>query len=125
MTEHEDHDHDEHAHDHDHSHEHHEHDHHEHVPVEYTDAVEGFRLDKDEFFKTRARSPIPEAEREAFTGLPYYPVDEALRFEEPRSSRTPARSRRTSRSRPRTASSGPPIGPGRSRFELGRARDIS
>ena len=29
----------------------------------------------------RDGSPIPEAEREAFTGLPYYPVDPALRFE--------------------------------------------
>ncbi len=61
-------------------HEHHHHDH-EHVPVEYKDAVEGFRLDKDEFFKTMPGSPIPEAERAAFSGLPYFPVDEALVFE--------------------------------------------
>ena len=59
----------------------HEHHHHEHVPVEYKDAVEGFRLDKDEFFRTMPGSPIPEAERATFTGLPYYPVDEALVFE--------------------------------------------
>ena len=59
----------------------HEH-HHEHVPVDYKDAVEGFRLDKDEFFKTDPRSPIPEAERADFGGLPYYPVDEALVFED-------------------------------------------
>jgi uncharacterized protein len=65
----------------DHDHEHHDHDHHEHVPVEYKDAVEGFRLDKDDFFKTQPGSPIPEAERAAFSGLPYYPVDEALAFE--------------------------------------------
>jgi len=62
-------------------HEHH-HDHHEHVPVAYKDAVEGFRLDKDEFFKTDPRSPLPEAERADFGGLPYYPVDEALAFED-------------------------------------------
>ncbi len=62
----------------DHDHEHH----HEHVPVAYKDAVEGFRLDKDEFFKTMAGSPIPEAERAAFEGLPYYPVDEALVFDD-------------------------------------------
>ena len=70
--------------DHEHQHEHdaHEHDHHEHVPVEYKDAVEGFRLDKDEFFKTDPRSPLPESERAAFTGLPYYPVDEGLAFED-------------------------------------------
>ncbi len=61
-------------------HEHHHHDH-EHVPVEYKDAVEGFRLDKDEFFKTMPGSPIPELEREAFEGLPYYPVDESMVFE--------------------------------------------
>ena len=63
--------------DHEHEHQHH----HEHVPVPYKDAVEGFRLDKDEFFRTMPGSPIPEAERAAFEGLPYYPVDEALVFE--------------------------------------------
>jgi len=69
-------------HEHHHDHEVHEHAHHEHVPVEYKDAVEGFRLDKDEFFKTDPRSPLPESERAAFTGLPYYPVDEGLAFED-------------------------------------------
>ena len=69
-------------HDHEHDHEAHEHAHHEHVPVAYKDAVEGFRLDKDEFFKTDPRSPLPESERAAFTGLPYYPVDEGLAFED-------------------------------------------
>jgi uncharacterized protein (DUF1684 family) len=68
--------HDNEQHDHEHQHEH------VHVPVEYKDAVEGFRLDKDEFFKTLAGSPIPVAERAAFTGLPYYPVDEALAFDD-------------------------------------------
>ncbi len=63
-------------------HEHHHHHEHEHVPVEYKDAVEGFRLDKDEFFKTMPGSPIPEAERGTFSGLPYYAVDEALVFED-------------------------------------------
>ncbi|MEO5885564.1 MAG: DUF1684 domain-containing protein [Candidatus Limnocylindrales bacterium] len=65
-----------------HDHEPHEHEHHEHVPVEYQDAIEGFREDKDDFFRTNARSPIPEAERETFAGLPYYAVDEALVFED-------------------------------------------
>ena len=69
-------------HEHQHDHEAHEHGHHEHVAVEYKDAVEGFRLDKDEFFKTDPRSPLPEAERAAFSGLPYYPVDEGLAFED-------------------------------------------
>jgi uncharacterized protein (DUF1684 family) len=69
-------------HDHQHDHEAHEHAHHEHVPVAYKDAVEGFRLDKDEFFKTDPRSPLPESERAAFSGLPYYPIDEGLAFED-------------------------------------------
>lgn len=56
--------------------------HHEHVPVPYKDAVEGFRLDKDEFFKTMPASPIPDAERSGFEGLPYYPVDERLVFDD-------------------------------------------
>ena len=60
---------------HDHAH------HHEHV-VSYPDAVDGYRADKDEFFRMAPNSPIPVAEREAFAGLPYYPVDEALRFDD-------------------------------------------
>lgn len=59
----------------------HDHDHHEHVPVAYRDALEGFREDKDDFFRTHPRSPIPEAERATFSGLPYFEVDEALAFE--------------------------------------------
>ena len=72
----------------------HEHDHHEHEHVlAYQDAVAQFRADKDEYFKRAPGSPIPAAEREAFTGLPYYPVDEALLLRGPRrSSRTPATS---------------------------------
>lgn len=69
-----------HEHEHDHDHEH-EHEHHHHEPLGYGDAVKAFRADKDEFFRTNARSPLPEAERTGFQGLPYYPVDEALRFE--------------------------------------------
>jgi hypothetical protein len=60
---------------HDHAH------HHEHV-LSYPDAVGQFRADKDEFFRTAPNSPIPAAEREAFDGLPYYPVDESLRFDD-------------------------------------------
>src|SRR5262245_38417760 len=75
---HADHDHDEHE-GHEHSHED-AHEHHEHVWMEYPDAVAAFREDKDEYFKTGAGSPIPAEGRDAFTGLPYYAVDEALRF---------------------------------------------
>jgi uncharacterized protein (DUF1684 family) len=50
--------------------------------MDYASSVEAFRADKDDYFKNAgAGSPIPVAEREAFTGLPYFPVDPALRFE--------------------------------------------
>jgi uncharacterized protein (DUF1684 family) len=65
----------EHGHDHDHEHEHH----HEHV--DYADAVRAFRADKDEYFRTGARSPLPPAERAGFPGIPYFDVDEDLVFE--------------------------------------------
>lgn len=67
---------------HDDAHDHHEHEHHEHQhAISYADAVAEFRADKDAFFKSANGSPIPAAEREAFEGLPYYPVDEALRID--------------------------------------------
>jgi uncharacterized protein (DUF1684 family) len=56
----------------------HEHEHHHHAPLAYPDAVQAFRADKDEFFRTSQNSPIPEAERAGFTGLPYFDVDEAF-----------------------------------------------
>ena len=70
---------DEHDHDHDHEHEHH---HHEHRPLSYEDEVAGFRADKDAFFGSNAQSPIPEADRPTFTGLPYYEIDADWRFED-------------------------------------------
>jgi uncharacterized protein len=73
------HGHDEHGHD---EHGHDEHDHHEHRPPSYEEAIEGFRADKDEFFRSNQYSPVPEGERAGFTGLPYYPVNTALRLEE-------------------------------------------
>lgn len=93
MTHEHDHDEDEHDHaehghaEHDHgAHDHAEHDHaehdheHHHEHVEYPDAVRAFRADKDDAFRGHD-SPLPPAERDAFMGLPYFPVDEALRFE--------------------------------------------
>jgi hypothetical protein len=62
-----------------HGHDHGDHDGHEHVA--YPDAVAAYRADKDDYFRRSDGSPIPAAEREAFTGLPYFPVDETLRFE--------------------------------------------
>jgi uncharacterized protein len=67
---------DEHAHEHEH-----EHEHHHHAPLDYADAVRAFRADKDAFFRTSPGSPIPEAERPSFVGLPYFDVDEALVFD--------------------------------------------
>jgi uncharacterized protein (DUF1684 family) len=70
----------------------HEHAGHEHVA--YPDAVASYRAEKDEFFRTAHDSPIPHDERHEFKGLPYFPVDEALRFEgltlEPYSGSEPA-----------------------------------
>jgi uncharacterized protein len=73
------HDHD--AHDHDaHDHDAHEHHHHE-GPHDYGAAIAGYRAEKDAFFKSAPGSPIPLDERDAFSGLPYYPVAEDLVFE--------------------------------------------
>src|SRR5215212_11422069 len=72
MTEHDDHDHD--------GADEHEHHHHE-GPHDYGSAIEGYRAEKDAFFKSAPGSPIPLEERDAFTGLPYYPVNVDLVFE--------------------------------------------
>jgi uncharacterized protein (DUF1684 family) len=69
----------EHEHD-EHDHHEHAHDHHEHRPIDYADAIVEFRAEKDAYFKSGHGSPIPEDQREAFGGLPYYPVDPGLRF---------------------------------------------
>ena len=76
MTDGDHHDHHDHeAHD---PHEPQEHGHHEHS---YQAAIAGYRAEKDAFFKSAPGSPIPFEEREAFAGLPYYPIDEDLVFE--------------------------------------------
>jgi uncharacterized protein (DUF1684 family) len=70
--------------DHDERHEHHHehHAHHQHRPLDYSEAVEQYRAEKDAYFRSGPASPIPVHERKSFTGLPYYPVDPTLRFEE-------------------------------------------
>ena len=68
------------THDHD-AHDHGSHDHHEHRPMGYAEAIDRYRADKDDYFKGARNSPIPPGEREAFDGLPYYPIDEGLRFD--------------------------------------------
>ncbi len=54
---------------------------HQHVGS-YADAVRAYRDSKDEAFRSRRDSPIPEPQRASFTGLAYYPVDEDLVFED-------------------------------------------
>jgi uncharacterized protein (DUF1684 family) len=72
------HDHDAHA---DHDHDHAEHDHAGHAHLSYPDAIANYRANKDEFFRESDGSPIPAADRATFLGLPYFAVDESLRFE--------------------------------------------
>ena len=69
----------EHEHDdsHDHAHEH-EHQH----ESDYVDAVEEERARKDAWFKSSHSSPLPHEAQHDFTGLPYFPVDPSLRFDE-------------------------------------------
>lgn len=84
------HDHAAHEHEHEHApeheddhsgHGHDEHDHSGHEHVDYPTAVSMYRADKDEYFRSSPGSPVPAAERESFQGLPYFDVDEDLRFE--------------------------------------------
>jgi uncharacterized protein len=88
--------HNQHEHEHEAGHQHEgEHQHEHHHSISYEDAVAQFRADKDEFFRTSPRSPLPVTEREDFTGLPYYSVDPSLRFDdlklEPYSGNEPVR----------------------------------
>jgi len=47
----------------------------------YAQALERDRAGKDAWFRSAADSPIPPAERAAFSGLPYFPIDVDLRFD--------------------------------------------
>jgi uncharacterized protein (DUF1684 family) len=69
MTEHDHHDHDEHDHGH----------HHEHLS--YEDAIAGFRADKDTYYRDSPDSPLLPADKPGFTGIAYFPPDQAYRFE--------------------------------------------
>jgi uncharacterized protein (DUF1684 family) len=63
-------------------HEGHDHgEHHDHDHVDYPTAVASYRADKDDYFRTSHGSPIPHDQRHDFQGLPYFPIDESLRFE--------------------------------------------
>jgi uncharacterized protein len=78
--EHNDSEHDHSAHDHG-EHDHGEHEHHHDGPHDYAGAIDQYRAEKDAFFKSSPGSPVPADEREAFTGLPYFPVNVDLVFE--------------------------------------------
>jgi uncharacterized protein (DUF1684 family) len=62
-------------------HDHAGHDHAGHAHLSYPDAVANYRANKDEFFRESDGSPIPAADRPTFLGLPYFAIDETLRFE--------------------------------------------
>lgn len=64
-----------------HTHDDHDHHHSGHEHVDYPTAVTQYRADKDEYFRTAHDSPIPHEQRHDFQGLPYFPVDESLRFD--------------------------------------------
>jgi hypothetical protein len=57
------------------------HGHHGHEHVSYAEAVAAYRADKDDAFRISDESPIPLENRSGFLGIPYFPVDESLRFE--------------------------------------------
>ena len=81
---------DEHEHDHahEHSHEEHAHDEHDHgghrhrpEPETYEEAVEAFREEKDEYFRESHDSPLLSEDKPRFTGIAYFPPDQAYRIE--------------------------------------------
>jgi len=49
-----------------------------HHTLSYADAIRQYRADKDAHFRTGHASPVPAGERAAFTGIPYFPVDESF-----------------------------------------------
>jgi uncharacterized protein len=69
--------------DHDHDHHHHHHDESDEIDeteATYEEQVEDFRREKNQFFATAHQSPIPHEERHSgFSGLNYYPPDQAYR----------------------------------------------
>ena len=60
----------------------HVHEHHHEPQLGYTDWIDQQRARKDAGFKSSPSSPIPAADRAAFNGLPYFPADQSLRFED-------------------------------------------
>ena len=63
-------------------HAHHEHHEHRPEPLDYAEAVEGFRAEKDHYFKHADGSPLPAAEREGFEGFRTSRSIRSLRFDD-------------------------------------------
>jgi uncharacterized protein (DUF1684 family) len=57
-----------------------EHEHHH--GLSYADAITQYRADKDAYFRSGTGSPVPAADRAAFPGIGYYPVDERMIVDE-------------------------------------------
>jgi uncharacterized protein (DUF1684 family) len=49
-----------------------------HHALSYEDAVRQYRADKDAYFRSGHGSPVPVEDRQAFTGIPYFPADESF-----------------------------------------------
>jgi hypothetical protein len=60
----------------------HDHHHHDHEVVPYPEAIRQFRAEKDDYFRHGDGSPLPAEQREGWDGLPYYPVEPSLRFDD-------------------------------------------
>ena len=60
----------------------HEHEHEHEHEFDYVGAVEEERARKDAWFRSSPSSPLPHEARHDFAGLPYFPVDPSLRFED-------------------------------------------
>lgn len=50
-------------------------------PADYLKKIQEARTEKDNFFKTSKQSPLKEAQKEAFEGLSYFPIDETYKVE--------------------------------------------
>jgi hypothetical protein len=49
-----------------------------HHTLSYADAIRQYRAEKDAYFRTGRASPVPAGDRAAFSGIPYFPVDESF-----------------------------------------------
>ena len=49
-----------------------------HHTLSYADAIRQYRAERDAYFRAGHGSPVPAADRAAFQGIPYFPVDESF-----------------------------------------------